>query len=460
MNAQTITKILGFMAVLALVFSLSPTTVYAGQPSVNIIGERCVDGDGVVEFKFNWVDEYVLTNLDTGTIESEGDTPGDKGDFKTFADLADGNYELEFTGDGYGTYTKTFTVDCDEDEKEPELEITQKCTADKNNSGEITVTAPNGLDSYDLFRTDTNPNTSIASGTNVATGNINDDNFKNLADGNYRFEGTLGNNSETLTFTFDCYEKPQDELTGQCDVSPRNVETSENVTWSADASGGDGPYTFSWNLEGSDDDDDTQDITTSYSSEGTFDGTVLITDSNNDQIQRTCSVRVEDDNGGGGGGPPLDPKDPDDNGRVRGDRDVFSVQCLPENSAYLVGEVVTFSATVDGDIDEDDADFSWSGHNSIDEDGERATVQYTTTGIKEVAVEAEYDGDVERDTCFVQIARSGVTLDRVPYTGPGDTAKTVGFIMTLILLAGAGAHTMIRRREEVGIPVGIPTKRN
>jgi hypothetical protein len=166
--------------------------------------------------------------------------------------------------------------------------------------------------------------------------------------------------------------------------------------------------------------------------------------------------------GGGGGGGPLDPKDPDDDddGRVRGDRDVFGVQCIPEKSAYLVGEVVTFNATVDGDIDEDDADFDWAGHSSIDEDDERATAQYTTPGIKEVSVRAEYNGDTERDTCYVQIARSGVTLDQVPYTGPGDMTKTIGFIMTLVLLSGIGGYAMIRRREETGIPVGIPTKNN
>ncbi|MCA1807834.1 MAG: hypothetical protein LC687_08325, partial [Actinobacteria bacterium] len=206
---------------------------------------------------------------------------------------------------------------------------------------------------------------------------------------------------------------------------------------------------------------DTRTITTSYSNEGTYGGTVEISDGDL-VIQRTCNVRVEDEDdngGGGGGGDRLNPRD-DDDGEVRGDRDVFGVQCLPEKSAYLVGEVVTFNATVDGDIDEDDANFNWSGHSSLDEDDERATAQYTTTGIKEMEVTARYDGNTERDTCFVQIARSGVTLDRVPYTGPGDTAKTVGFIMTLILLAGAGGYAMIRRREEDGIPVGIPTKSN
>lgn len=254
-------------------------------------------------------------------------------------------------------------------------------------------------------------------------------------------------------------EEP-DELTGTCEVSPNRVETGEDVTFSADASGGNSPYTFSWELEGSSNDDDTQDVTTSYDDEGTYEGTVTIEDDDGDQIERTCSVRVRDD-GGGGGGDRLPPRDDDDDdGDVRGDRDVdFGVQCLPDRSTHRVGEVVTYNATIDSDdIDEDDVDFDWSGQSGIDEDGDSATIQYRSTGIKEVRVEAEYDGETESDTCYVQIGRgAGVTLDQVPYTGPGDAAKTIGFITTLLLMALAGGYAIIRRREEDGIPVGIPT---
>ncbi|MEX2515075.1 MAG: PKD domain-containing protein [Candidatus Paceibacterota bacterium] len=613
MNMQAITKILRFMAVLSLMFTPSVASAWV-DPEIRDFTIDCEVDDNVQANLYS-VTYYKLTNVSTGDIivEWEDRNQPEHDELPISFNLEDGDYRLYVENyDGDSIPPKNFTVDCDK--PEPELEIKHLCVGTSANSGELEVTAPNGLDWYELFRTDTTPNTLISSSTNVTAGDINDPKFKNLSDGNYSFTGTLGTNFETdTTIEFDCYEEPalepiscpfdssdgtvinfseknrvradlgenasrtnvesvnlpagtyrvqlfgydqhenrssqtqpretfflsllnngveitqtpefvgssnlgdledgvnsaqdtfvvnnfavpedidavvgisapytdgetdnansidlcaafelieeepQDDFTGQCVVSPRNVETGEDVTWSASASGGDGTYTYSWDLEGSNDDDDTREITTSYNNEGTFNGTVEISDGDL-VIQRTCSIRVEDedDNGGGGGGDRLDPRDPDDDGEVRGDRDVFGVQCLPEKSAYLVGEVVTFNATVDGDIDEDDADFSWSGHSSLDEDDERATAQYTTTGIKEVEVEAEYDGDVERDTCFVQIAGAGVTLDQVPYTGPGDTAKTLGFIMTLVLLSGIGAHTMIRRRED-SIPVGIPNKSN
>jgi hypothetical protein len=233
------------------------------------------------------------------------------------------------------------------------------------------------------------------------------------------------------------------------------------VTFSASAAGGTGPYTYSWYLEGSNDDADTQNVTTDYGQTGTYNGTVTIADNAGAQIMRTCSVQVKitDTNDGGGGGDRLDPRDKD---RVRGDRDVnFNVQCLPAKSAYKTGEVVLFEATIDNDdADIDDANFDWSGAENINETGDTATVQFRTNGIKEIRVRAEYDGDTETDTCYVQIGSEGVTLDQVPYTGPGDVAKTLAFIATILLLALGGSYAIIKRREDEGIPVGIPGNHN
>ena len=426
------------------------------EPSLSV-QTMCEAGPGTGKVTVtapNGLDSYELFKIPSPSVATGGTVaPGSTFSIKN---LDNGEYRLESKlGNVFETDTPII-IDCQE-EKEPELSIQTMCEAGPG-TGKITVSAPNGLDSYELFNISNN--SLIKSGSNVSPGSTFI--LENIDNGEYRLEGDLGSNSETITpININCkVDQPNDDLTGQCVVSPRNVETGEDVTWSASASGGDGSYTYSWDLEGSDDDADTRNITTQYPKKGTYSGTVEISDGDM-VIQRKCNISV-DNGGGGGGGGPLDPKDPDDDddGRVRGDRDVFGVQCIPEKSAYLVGEVVTFNATVDGDIDEDDADFDWAGHSSIDEDDERATAQYTTPGIKEVSVRAEYNGDTERDTCYVQIARSGVTLDQVPYTGPGDMTKTIGFIMTLVLLSGIGGYAMIRRREETGIPVGIPTKNN
>ena len=452
MNIQTITKFLGFMAVLSLMFMPSVANAWV-DPEIQDFTIECDEDKNVHVYLYS-VTYYKLVDVSTNDVLEEWEDRDQPEHDRLPVDfnLENGEYRLYVENYDGVVIEKTFTVNCEEP-KEPSLSVQTMCEAGPG-TGKVTVTAPNGLDSYELFKI---PSPSVATGGTVAPGSTFS--IKNLDNGEYRLEGDLGSNSETITpININCkVDQPNDDLTGQCVVSPRNVETGEDVTWSASASGGDGSYTYSWDLEGSDDDADTRNITTQYPKKGTYSGTVEISDGDL-VIQRTCSISVDDGGGGGGGGDRLPPRD--DDGEVRGDRDVFGVQCLPEKSAYLVGEVVTFNATVDGDIDEDDADFDWAGHSSIDEDDERATAQYTTPGIKEVSVRAEYNGDTERDTCYVQIARSGVTLDQVPYTGPGDMTKTIGFIMTLVLLSGIGGYAMIRRREETGIPVGIPTKNN
>lgn len=418
-------------------------------------------------------ESYYLSLLDNGQEVAQTPALGDLSDGSDFADKTKSinGFELASSIDSVvGVHVaypdsnpNSLNAHCaafekvKDEEDDADLTLNKQCV---DGSGKITVDAPNGLDSYKLIDTDTQTELvddadGVAPGTTIT--------IDDLDNSSYRFEGTLGTDFETIDFTIDdCDEPEDDDLTGSCDVSDSTVEPGENVTFSSDASGGDTPYSFSWDLEGSSDDDNTQNVTTSYNSEGRYDGTVTITDDSGEEITRTCSVRVkEDDNGGGGGGggDRLPPRDDDDNGDVRGDRDEdFSVQCLPDSSTYRIGEQVLFEATIDGDIDEDDVEFSWGGDGNFDEDEEKATAQYTTSGVKTVEVEAEYDGDTESDTCYVQIGRGdGVTLDQVPYTGPGDVAKTLGFITTLILLALAGGYAVVRRREEDGIPVGIPT---
>jgi hypothetical protein len=49
-----------------------------------------------------------------------------------------------------------------------------------------------------------------------------------------------------------------------------------------------------------------------------------------------------------------------------------------------------------------------------------------------------------------------VTLDQVPYTGPGDTARTAAFFALIILLATAGGYLVVRRLRNDEIHIGIP----
>ena len=281
------------------------------------------------------------------------------------------------------------------------------------------------------------------------------DNFPNDDDDSFENAGPSDNF---------CPADQPDPLSGSCDVSPDNASPEETVTWTADASGGTTPYTYQWNLENSDDDSNQKTVTTNYSSSGSFDGTVTITDNQGDSINRTCTVDVtengdDDDDGKGGGGAILDPRD---DGEVRGDQDEdFSVQCNPENDKYLIGEPVLFTAEVNGDIDEDDVAFNWSSDDNFKSENNQAAVQYVSAGTKStVSVTAEYDNREETATCNVTIrqaaSQNSVRLDRVPYTGPSDTARTVAFSVFVLLIALSGSYYALRRFREDAVAVGIP----
>ncbi|MDQ3014383.1 MAG: SpaA isopeptide-forming pilin-related protein [bacterium] len=101
--------------------------------------------------------------------------------------------------------------------------------------------------------------------------------------------------SDGMTATAQCYthvdEEDEENLTGQCWVTPSKAKIDETVTWHADADGGTGNYRYRWtgsdNLRGNDD-----EVTKRYSSTGEKYGTVTIT-SGNDSITKTCHVDIK-----------------------------------------------------------------------------------------------------------------------------------------------------------------------
>ena len=422
----------------------------APKPEVSLIDQRCVSNDGVVEVSFTNVVRFELTGPNT-------DSQNTTANFKTFSGLDDGNYTLTVWNADGATDTLTFTVDCDPATLAPAPTLTGSCFANPSNvkTGDTVQWGVSGVSGGTGSYSYSWSGAVSGSGANHST--------VHNTTGTYTATLTVTSGSQTVTdtcsvgVTAPATPTPGPGLSGSCSVSDNSVGLSDDVTFTANASGGSSPYSYSWNLEGSNDDDDTKSVTTEYKQTGTYDATVTISDNSGNQINRTCSVTVNtnDNDDDGGGGDRLKPRGKD---RVRGDRDVnFAVQCLPSKSIYGIGEVVLFEATIDNnDVDIDDVNFDWSGASNIRETGDSATVRFSTSGVKEIRVSARYDGDTETDTCYVQIGR-GVSLGDVPYTGPGDVAKTLGFITTILLLALAGGYAIIKRREDDGIPVGIPT---
>lgn len=75
--------------------------------------------------------------------------------------------------------------------------------------------------------------------------------------------------SETNNCTERSYSITQGPITVSCSVDPRNADIGENITWSASATGGTGPYSFQWSGGGLTGTTGTP-ITRSYSASGTY----------------------------------------------------------------------------------------------------------------------------------------------------------------------------------------------
>lgn len=124
-----------------------------------------------------------------------------------------------------------------------------------------------------------------------------------------------------------------------CRVSPREVRTNTPVTWTAEATGGIGNYTYRWN--GANMDQSTAStVTVSYGSIGTKNATVVVT-SGTETAEADCSVVVNNNlntsNNSGSSG-----------GSSGSERNEFTAEAGPESDARrLTGET---SATGEGDI--------------------------------------------------------------------------------------------------------------
>ena len=110
-------------------------------------------------------------------------------------------------------------------------------------------------------------------------------------------------------------------VSGSCAGIPSTATVGQSVTWSANGSGGNGNYTYSWGGAAT---GAGQTVTNTYNSAGTQTATVAIT-SGGQTVTRTCSVYVQQ--------PYIPPV-----------QNNLSVSCYANNTNPLVGQTVTFNA--------------------------------------------------------------------------------------------------------------------
>jgi len=92
----------------------------------------------------------------------------------------------------------------------------------------------------------------------------------------------------SLTFTLN-FGNPVSTLTVKCSASPSVITVGQSSTFSATASGGVGPYLYTWSgaITGN-----SPSTTKSFSTTGTFSATVKVSDGSLQGAQATCSVQV------------------------------------------------------------------------------------------------------------------------------------------------------------------------
>ncbi|MEN9921238.1 MAG: hypothetical protein RLZZ517_216 [Candidatus Parcubacteria bacterium] len=232
-----------------------------------------------------------------------------------------------------------------------------------------------------------------------------------------------------------------------CSVSDRNIEDGDEVTYTADAEGGRGSYTYRWYGDAS---GSSRSITEEYNNSGTYYAYVRVTDQDGRSATANCdSVRVDDNNN---------------------DDEDFDVTCKVSDTSIEEGDTVRFTAEVDGG--DSPFDYDWSG--DLDDDRRTFTAKFNSDGRYEVELRVRDDeGRVARDTCpIVRVDNddnddndrdvnvttgnlssgngtysgvSSVYLNQIPYTGPEDVAKGIAFVVGILAWSIAAA-LIIRNR--------------
>jgi hypothetical protein len=233
------------------------------------------------------------------------------------------------------------------------------------------------------------------------------------------------------------------DLAVSCYANPSVIDTFEDVTFRATASGGNGSYTYSWTGSSGFGNDNTQNVTRSYGTSGTKQANVTVF-SDGQTASASCTVRVDAEE---------EEEEEDDD---------LEVSCYANPSTIQAGNQVRWTVSVSGG--DGDYDYDWSGTDGLNSSSRSPSISYDTPGSKRATVLVE-DGDGQSDsaTCYANVnsvlaysqsyqtpLASAVYLSQVPYTGPADNAKSITFITILGLLSAWVVYIVVSYKKERG----------
>lgn len=241
-----------------------------------------------------------------------------------------------------------------------------------------------------------------------------------------------------------------DAPTAVCTVNDSSVRTGDTVLYSVNASGGKSPYAYGWygTVSGVG-----QQISKTFNSTGSYTAYVTVLDSNSKFISVNCPTVVVNNN--------------NDNN----DNEDLEVECKVSDSSIEEGDRITIKVEIDGG--EGPYDIDWSGDtdevDDFDDDARTQRVEFEDSGTYKFRVTVEdNNGDEDSDTCTVRVSDdrnrtastvtnttdgelaslSSVYLNQVPYTGPEDTAKLIGFISLIVLWSAVIAYYALRNKNK------------
>ncbi len=245
-------------------------------------------------------------------------------------------------------------------------------------------------------------------------------------------------------------QQPQyQSLDGNCYASQTNVTINQEVTFTANATGGSGNYSYSWyGAEG---------ISNNYR---TFNGrfttpgvkTVSVTITSGGQsINRSCTVNV-------------------DQGYVNPPVNNLSAYCVASPQNATINQTVVWTAYVTGgSYNNSYYTYSWYGTDNLSF-GNASTIQksYQTAGSKTATVTIYGNGQTISATCYANVTGyvtpisnvtvirqpsapapvSGVYLSQIPATGINFSMKVALFILGLIIWSAFMGYTFMNRSKK------------
>lgn len=242
-------------------------------------------------------------------------------------------------------------------------------------------------------------------------------------------------------------------LTANCSVTPGSAAIGATATWSVQASGGTGQFTYSWTgtdgLTGN-----TSSVQRSYSSTGTKEATVTVT-SGAETISRTCSMTI-----------------------TSGEVSPLNASCFASPSSVRIGDLVTWTAQPTGGTGL--YSYAWSGDDGLTGNATTSPKTYFQNGTYNASVRITSGSQVIDRTCSIgvfppggggggggglnqpsatvinrnvtpgELAGAFVYLSQVPYTGV--SAATYVWILIIVLIWAAMIAGFLMWRKKYGLP--------